>query len=146
MKNRILLIISFISLMIFVSCGEDVDGGGAKPMSWNVESVNGDVNVSVKKEKVSVSCGPTGGVICLKSSSLVTIYPLFTHDSDDSEFNEYNMMIRFNNELCKVWVEANLLYIEFPPCSTKEKQELEFAVSDGGQCFSYGSLYVTRQP
>lgn len=157
MKKLLFCIISLAIFFAFISCEEMILGKNPEHLSWETVTASGEVKATLKKGEARVSCGPEGCSVCLKSSwddkYGIILYPRFDYDSDSCEFREvvYDDTIRkiigYKHELCDIRIEANLLYIEFPPCAVDEQQTLEFDVRDGNTgAFGYSRLIVSRLP
>ncbi len=149
MKNKIYAVIAVLAVMILASCKEEDVYGGSKPMSWEIESTSGAAEVSVKKEKANIYCGPNGGTVCLKTSSTngPHFLPLATVlDSDAYEYDSSNHIISYKHEWCDVKIDGSLVSVNFRPYTTATEQELHIKVHDKSLFVGYGDLYIYRRP
>ena len=159
MKNKILLIISILMSMIFLSCKGDneekdfpLDGPILTPITLDVESTDGNVVVSANEGETVVSCGSEGGMVILKSptgeNANITIHPEFEYDVNSYNYIENTqLIIGLKHEFFEVKAKKDMLYIEFPPYAANEQKIYELEIKDVYLCFlGFSRLSIYRQP
>lgn len=136
MWNKILLTISIVLAVALTSCKEWPLVGPENGPFWQVESTEGDVQITIKsllfpsipdEPTADIACALSGGSVCLKHKFhhyLEIVPDTETYSIDAYGFRAVGSACSFEDEWYKVRVDGDLMYIDFKPCNSDKPHDL----------------------